>query len=294
MPSLIINADDLGHPEGTVEAIEELFQAGIVTSASVMVNQVCWPQAAGLLRQHPDWDAGVHLVMNDGKPILPLDRVRTLVDREGNFRDGSALLVRYPFVSKKELRAEWSAQIDKFIEDTGRQPSHLDLHCHYPYVFPDWFRISVDLAVSLGRVPVRLPFDDDLENKAKELAASYGNFPVWLVKFLGRRYKRIVQKKALPNTNYWESSFSQDGCRTVDQLLAIIDGLHEGVTELLCHPGKTGWRALDYAALSDKRVQDRIESQNIRMTDFRMFKTELALTPPADLVEAFEEYSRHN
>ena len=68
---LIVNADDMGFPEGSVEAIADLFEKGIVTSTSVMVNQPFWPEAAALLRAHPEWDAGVHLVMNDGQPVLP-------------------------------------------------------------------------------------------------------------------------------------------------------------------------------------------------------------------------------
>ncbi|MBN1316506.1 MAG: ChbG/HpnK family deacetylase [Anaerolineales bacterium] len=267
--SLIIHADDLGYPEGTVEAIEQLFQSGIVTSASAMVNQSCWSQAADLLRRRPELDAGVHLVMNEGKPLLPAKCVSSLVDNTGNFRSGSSLLYRYPLISQKELKAEWEAQIEKFIDDVGRRPSHLDLHCHYPYVFPAWFRLSVDLAVSLGRIPVRLPFDDDLDIKAAELSKSYGGFPVWVIKLMGRRYQRIVRKKALPYTNYWESSFSQDGNRTVDVLLNILDRLPEGITELLCHPGAVGWRALDLDALSDNQVKERIDRLNIRLTNFQ-------------------------
>ena len=57
-----------------------------------MVNQADWPQAATVLREHPEWDAGVHLVMNDGQPVLPLREVGTLVDRRGVFRDELALL----------------------------------------------------------------------------------------------------------------------------------------------------------------------------------------------------------
>jgi predicted glycoside hydrolase/deacetylase ChbG (UPF0249 family) len=271
--NLIINADDLGHPEGTVEAIEQLFHAGIVTSTSAMVNQPHWPQAAELLCRYPEWDAGVHLVMNDGKPVLPLEKVSSLVDKTGHFRNGSALLHRYAFISKKQLLAEWKAQVEKFIADTNRQPSHLDLHCHYPYVFPAWFRISVGLAVSLGHIPVRLPFDDDLEFKAAELAKSYGGFPVWLVKYMGRRYKNIARKKGLAATNYWESSFSQDGNRSVEILLDILLHLKEGTTELLCHPGTKGWRLLDLQALSDPRVKEQIEKLKIRMADFKRIRT---------------------
>jgi predicted glycoside hydrolase/deacetylase ChbG (UPF0249 family) len=265
---LIVHADDLGHPDGTVEAIFAGFEAGVVTSTSAMVNQPFWPQAAAGLREHPEWDAGVHLVMNDGGPVLPPRQVRSLLDREGRFRDGGALLARYPLISHTQLRAEWRAQVEQFIADTGRTPSHLDLHCHYPYVFPAWFRLSVELAQEYGDIPVRAPFDDALEEKAPELSASYGGFPPWFVVWQGRRYKRMVDRRGLVRTNYWESSFSQDGRRTVEILLDLLDRLPEGVTELLCHPGTEGWRAQDLRSLMDPRVRERIEALAIQLTDY--------------------------
>jgi predicted glycoside hydrolase/deacetylase ChbG (UPF0249 family) len=135
MKTLIINADDLGAAEGTVEAITSLYEKGLVTSTTALVNLPDWPRAATYLKKHPNLGAGVHLVMNDGSPILPADRVRSLVDRQGRFYDGNALLLRYGRLSLSELEDEWRAQILKFITDSGRQPDHLDLHCHYPRGF---------------------------------------------------------------------------------------------------------------------------------------------------------------
>lgn len=265
---LIIHADDLGHPTGTVDATRALFEAGVVTSTSAMVNQPDWPRAAALLRHHPDWDAGVHLVMNDGEPILPAKQVSSLVDGEGRFWDGTALLARYPLISLRHLKAEWRAQIDKFATDTGRLPSHLDLHCHYPYVFPAWFRLSLELAQEYGHIAVRTPFDDALEEKAGALSAAYGGFPPWFIRWQGRRYRRMGDRRGLPRTNFWESSFSQDGARTVEVLLDILERLPEGSTELLCHPGTEGWRAQDFQALMDPRVRQRIEALDIRLVGY--------------------------
>ena len=258
---------DLGVTD-TVEAIAELFEMGVVTSSSAMVNQPEWPQAAALLRQHPEWDAGVHLVMNDGRPVLPANQVPSLVNRRGRFYRGGNLLRRYPLVSREQLKAEWRAQIERFIADTGRPPSHLDLHCHFPYAFASWFRLTVELAVEYGRIPLRLPFDDDLEHKAKILATHYGGFPVWFIIRQGRFYRRMVEEHDLPRTNYWESSFSQNGNRTVAVLLDILDNLPTGSTELLCHPGVSGWRAEDYHALRDPRVRQRIAALGIEMIGY--------------------------
>jgi predicted glycoside hydrolase/deacetylase ChbG (UPF0249 family) len=259
---LIINADDFGYAEGSVPATVELYEAGLVTSTTALVNQPHWPEAAAYLRKHPGLGAGVHLVMNEGRPVLPAAQVNSLVDGDGQFRSGNALLRRYGRLRVAQLRAEWRAQVEKFIADAGRRPDHLDLHCHFPYVFPAWFRVSLELARRYGRVPVRMPFDDALERKAEALAAGAG-FPTWLVRWQGRRYQRLVARYGLKRADYFEQSFSlfaSDEHRTVDYLLGLLDVLPEGVTELITHPGTVGWRDKERCALLDPRVRARIEA----------------------------------
>ena len=265
---LIINADDLGHPFGTVEATVALYEAGVVTSTTAMVNQPHWPEAAAFLRDHSDLGAGVHLVMNDGRPLLPPEQVPTLVDAEGRFRDGTPLLKRYGRLRTRELEAEWCAQIERFTADVGRPPDHLDLHCHYPYVFSAWFRVSLELAREYGQIPVRMPFDDALDHKAPGMAAGMG-FPAWYIRWQGRRYQRLVERYGLKRPNYFERSFSQDGHRTVEYLLGLLDTLADGITELLAHPGTEGWREGDYRALLDPGVKRHIAERGIELMDYR-------------------------
>ncbi len=118
MKTLIINADDFGAAEGTVEAISALYSKGIVTSTTALVNLPDWPKGADFLRKNPELGAGVHLVMNDGRPVLPRRQVPSLVKSDGHFYDGTPLLLRYGRLSLKQLEAEWRAQIEKFIQDT--------------------------------------------------------------------------------------------------------------------------------------------------------------------------------
>jgi predicted glycoside hydrolase/deacetylase ChbG (UPF0249 family) len=267
---LIINADDFGYAEGSVPAIIELYEAGVVTSATVLVNQLHWPEAAAYLRDHHGLGAGVHLVMNEGRSILPVEQVRSLVDGDGQFRDGNALLRRYGRLRVRQLKAEWRAQIETFVADTGRQPDHLDLHCHFPYVFSSWFRASLELAQEYDRIPVRMPFDDAFDRKAEELATGVG-FPAWLVRWQGRRYRRLVARYGLKRANYFESSFSlfaPDEHRTVDYLLGLLDALPEGTTELLAHPGTEGWRDKERRALLDPRVKACIEELGMELVTY--------------------------
>jgi hypothetical protein len=51
-------------------------------------------------------------------------------------------------------------------------------------------------------------------------------------------------------------------------LLALLDGLPKGVTELLAHPGTQTWRELDYRALLDPRVKERIQDMGIELITY--------------------------
>ena len=83
MKRLIINADDFGYTEGVVRGIIELHEAGLISSTSCMTNMPAWPQATAYLRQHPELGAGVHLVFNAGRPVLPAEQVPALLGQDG-------------------------------------------------------------------------------------------------------------------------------------------------------------------------------------------------------------------
>ena len=85
MKRLIINADDFGYDEGVVRGIVDLHQAGVISSTSCLTNMPAWPQAAAYLREHPELGAGVHLVFNEGCPVLPAVQVPALVGQSGEF-----------------------------------------------------------------------------------------------------------------------------------------------------------------------------------------------------------------
>jgi predicted glycoside hydrolase/deacetylase ChbG (UPF0249 family) len=265
---LIVNADDLGYNEGVVQAIADLVQAGIVSSTSCLTNMPAWPQAAAYLRQHPDLGAGVHLVFNDGRPLLPAPQVPTLVDAQGQFLEDRRILRSLRQGTTAQLRAEFRAQIERFVADVGRPPDHLDNHCSVSYVRPDRFRITLELAREYG-LPIRAPFGDDLEELVP-LLASQNNLPSWLIHWQGRRYRQQVDRAGIRRPHTFIQHFSSPGNRTVEYLLAVLDGLRDGwVSELLTHPGYDGdWREEEVRIFLDPRVQARLAQGDIELVGF--------------------------
>jgi predicted glycoside hydrolase/deacetylase ChbG (UPF0249 family) len=268
MKQLIINADDMGYDNGVVRGIIDLHRAGLITSTSCMTNMPAWPLAAAYLREHGDLGAGVHLVFNEGRPVLPVDQVPALLGPDGCFLNDAQILRSFRRGTTRHLRAEFRAQIERFIADVGRPPDHLDNHCAISYIRPDRFRVTLELAKEY-QLPIRAPFGDDLADQA-DVLASHNNVPAWLVRWQGARYRRQVDRAGIPRPNTFIQHFSIPGNRTPEYLLSVLDGLHSGWTsELLAHPGYDGdWREQDMRAMLDPRIGDRLGQSDIGLVDF--------------------------
>jgi chitin disaccharide deacetylase len=269
MKRLIINADDHGYDEGVVRGIVDLHRAGLVSSTSCMTNMPAWPMAAAYLRDHPELGAGVHLVMNDGYPVLPPEGVPALVGADRRFLNDSQILRSVRAGSTAQLRAEFRAQIERFIADVGRRPDHLDNHCAISYVRPDRFRVTLELAREYG-LPIRAPFGDDLAEVAPTFARQNG-LPTWLVRTMGAYYRGRVDRAGIRRPNAFIQHFSMPGHRSPEYLLSVLDGLRDGwTTELLAHPGYDGdWREEDLRALQDPRVGERLGQPDIQLVSFK-------------------------
>ncbi len=101
MRRLIVNADDFGFAAGVNEGIIEAHVRGILTSTSLMVGRPSAGDAAGLAREHPRLSVGLHYE-EDGPEI----------DEPGH------------------AARTFAAQLARFRELTGTEPTHVDSHHH--------------------------------------------------------------------------------------------------------------------------------------------------------------------
>ena len=266
MKRLIINGDDLGYTEGVVRAIFDAHAAGVLSSTSALVNMPAWELAAARLRQTPTLGAGVHLVFNDGAPVLPPEQVPTLVDSQGRFLQDAAIMEHGDRLDPAQLKAEFRAQIERF-RAAGLKPTHLDNHCSISYVNMDWFLLAVELAAEYG-LPMRLPFGDDLAERALVMARHSG-FPAEMVLSQGQYYQQALAEHGVRRPNRFIMDFSQDGARSVENLLHILAALPEGTSELLTHPGYgIAWREEEIMVLLDPRVAQAIRANAIELVTF--------------------------
>jgi chitin disaccharide deacetylase len=98
---LIVNADDFGLTRGVNDGIVEAHTHGVVTSTSLMVDAPAVRDAVRLGGEHPGLSVGLHFV--DDSPAL----------------DDPAHAAR-----------AFAAQLERFRELTGSEPTHVDSHHH--------------------------------------------------------------------------------------------------------------------------------------------------------------------
>jgi len=85
MRKLIVTGDDFGLAVPVNEAIEEAHRRGILTTASLMVGAGAAADAVERARQLPTLRVGLHLVLVEGRPVLPPREIPDLVDGRGEF-----------------------------------------------------------------------------------------------------------------------------------------------------------------------------------------------------------------
>ena len=158
---LIITADDFGRSTHINAAVIQAHRQGILTAASLMVAGDAFDEAVELARQTPTLAVGLHVVLVDGKPVLPPERLRGLVDENGRFPDSPARLGMQYFFNpraRRQVAEEIAAQFERFAQ-TGLPLAHVDGHQHlhlHPAVFP----MVARLAGQYGAGGIRLPRDE--------------------------------------------------------------------------------------------------------------------------------------
>ncbi|HID61632.1 MAG TPA: carbohydrate deacetylase [Anaerolineae bacterium] len=275
---LIVNADDYGRTAGVVEGILRAHQQGIVTSTTAMMNMPGIEDALRRAQSYPELGLGVHLVFSAWRPLLPPEQIPSLVDADGAFLSQEALWARPGAIQRNELRAELTAQVERFQALTGRLPDHLDCH-HFAHSHPFFFAVYVELAAQWG-LPIRAPFPpEETLGQAAATVSLIEALPLSEVQNLLRQDKELVQVNGVRHPDHFVGSFYGEEAVTLENLLAILESLKEGTTELMCHPGLADEQLLaestygrprekELGLLCHPRVRDKIDELGIELVHF--------------------------
>ena len=247
MRRLIVNADDFGMTRGINRAIVEASSHGIVTSTTLMVTARAFDDAVTLAPTVSSRvSVGCHVIFLDGTPVLPPDRIPSLLQPSPNgaareFRIKLPDFARAALTGKlnpMEIEAEAAAQIDR-LQRAGISPSHIDCHKHahmFPPVLCPLLRAAESRGVPAIRNPfgrlVPLPFTRILRNpKHWRRVAELG-----VLRAYSTRFKTQAAAHGL-RTPDGCVGVVHTGTLDIESFLVIIDTLPDGTWEFVCHPG---------------------------------------------------------
>jgi predicted glycoside hydrolase/deacetylase ChbG (UPF0249 family) len=272
---LIVNADDYGRSRGISAGIREAHLKGIVTSTTVMIT---FSGAGDDLRQArdecPTLGIGVHLCLTAGHPVLPADQIPSLVAADGGFPRRDAQLNRLAELAPGEVRAELRAQIE-LVLGLGVPVDHLDSHHHATYLHPTILAIMLDLAREY-QLPVRNPIPKEGLRQAVAAGLAPPGTTTRAADALEETIATQLAAKNIPYPDVFVASFYGPGVGR-GPMLAILDGLPIGVSEIMCHPGcyddsltstYNAQREQELQVLTDPLVRDRIEELGITLVNF--------------------------
>ncbi len=255
---LILNADDFGVCHAVNEAIIGVLKAGPIRSTTLMAPCPWVPKAMRFLLEHPEVPFGVHLTAISDftdyrwKPILPKEKVPSLVDRFGYFHSFDEMLVRIPSITLDELEMEFRAQIE-FVLAAGLQPTHLD-----------WHALRINKRPEVGDVLIGL---------AKEFGLA--------LRVRGQSMINALQTQGLPTNDYdFLDSYLLEPETKHAQFAQMLRELPEGLSEWAIHPGLDHPELLaldatcrherqrDYDFWTSPEAKEIIEQEGLTLLDY--------------------------
>jgi hopanoid biosynthesis associated protein HpnK len=266
---LIVNADDFGRSSSINQAVVRAHRTGILTTASLMVNEPDCEEAVCLARENPRLGVGLHLTFICGHSALAPDRIPGLVNARGEFTNNPAGAgLRYFFQSclREQLRAEIHAQFERF-HATGLPLDHVNGHLHL-HLHPVVFSILMQDARELGIQRVRLTFDPfwlNLRVASGHLA--YRALHVLIFHPLSAHARPVLRERGLKHT---QAVFGLLQNSRVDEpyVLALLPRLPPGDSELYSHPSLDEFKN-EFEALVSPRVLQQVQDLGLELIRYQ-------------------------
>ena len=234
---LIVNADDFGVSDQTNQAVVRAHREGILTTASLMVNERAAADAIALARENPQLGIGLHLALVHGSSALPHHLIPGLCDARGNFPQTPVATGLRCFFNprlKAQLQAEIQAQFDKF-HATGLPLDHVNGHCHF-HLHPVVFAILMRNAARWGIKHIRLT----RESLKLSAQMTSGRWPYRIAHALvyGALSRWARPKLDRQGILYTGAVFGLLNSGRIDQqyVCALLRRLPPGDSELYSHP----------------------------------------------------------
>jgi len=243
-----------------------------------MVGAPAAADAVARARALPSLRVGLHVVLVDGRSVLPPAEIPDLVGADGAFsnaqaRAGFAFFFR-PLV-RRQLAREIRAQFEAFGA-TGLALDHVNAHKHM-HLHPTVARLIVEIGRDHGLRAMRLPYEPSAPLRGAE-----PHTPDHLGARLLRLWTGTLRwrlRRAGIRANDQTFGLAWTGAVTERRVLGLLEHLPDGVSELYCHPADArvpaleaempGYRHVDeLAALTSPAVRQRVVALGVRLISF--------------------------
>jgi len=262
---LIVNADDFGLSHAVNEAVIRAHRDGILTSASLMVNEPACDEAVKLAKENPKLGVGLHITLLMGHSALPAGKIPGLVNNRGEFSDSPVSTgMKYFFDSslREQLRAEIRAQFEKF-RATGLPLDHVNGHLHF-HLHPVVFKILMEDSDTLGISHLRLTrdcFSRSRRTSHGHLLYRISNAAIF--EMLSSRARRPLEQKKIRHARI-TFGLLQNARVDEEYILKLLPELPPGDSELYSHPSLGEFKH-EFDALVSPRVRELVNKLGIEL-----------------------------
>ena len=266
---LIVNADDFGRSHSINEAVIRAHRNGILTAASLMVNEPGFDEAVKLARENPKLGVGLHLTLLMGHSTLPPKIIPGLVNSRGEFSNspvGVGMSYFFKRSLRGQLRAEIHAQFEKF-HAAGLTLDHVNGHLHL-HLHPVIFKILMADADQLGIKRMRLT--RDCLARSRRLARGHWFYRVShaaIYAWLSRRAREPLRQRGIRHAQI-TFGLLQNARVDEDYILKLLPELPPGDSELYSHPSLDEFKH-EFDALVSPRVKEQITKLGIELIRYQ-------------------------
>ena len=288
MKRLIVTADDFGLALAVNEAVEQGHRRGILSAASLMVAAPAAADAVARAKRLPRLGVGLHLVLVDGRPVLPPGEIPDLVGPDGRFLNDpfrAGIRIFCNRLARWQMEREIRAQLDAF-HATGLALDHVNAHHHF-HTHPTVADCLIRLAPEYGIKAVRVPYERPVQAwraTGDRLAARLG---AWLTQaHWTRRLKRRLDRAGISH-NDCVLGLSDTGVMRKERVKSYLEHLPDCVSELYVHAATAHWAgaeawpshyecASEFEALTDAGVLAALKAQGLKSMPFADLTREAA------------------
>lgn len=267
---LIVNADDFGRSSSINQAVIRAHREGILTTASLMVNEQKAQEAVELAKENPQLGVGLHLTLLCGHSALPEARIPDLVNARCEFRNNPvATAFRYfaDYRLHDQLREEIHAQFREF-RATGLPLDHVNGHLHL-HLHPVVFAILMEDADQLDITHLRFTRDAFwLNAKLARGRWLYRLLHAFIYKALSRRGVRDTLRQRVIRHTQRVFGLLQDSHVDEDFVLKLLTHLPTGDSELYSHPSLDRFRH-ELEALVSPKVRALVDTLGIQLIRYQ-------------------------